>query len=210
MIERPDLASCCSLVILNGWTKGTRTETNLRRPEPPSEAMARMFSKAAASFDLSIANTSWRTALSNGREDAEVALLLSLTPNIKKLVIGYPAPLIATGDDFVLDSLLAKTVSSGPERGVEIFKNLRELTIHSERSSRVEAEKSTFPLQYLLACLSLPSLRFFYVYADLTLLTQSGPAPIMGSKLELLWLDQSIITKEGWTVLCNHSRTCGR
>lgn len=108
----------------------------------------------------------WKVALCRGCPDAEVALLLALTPNVSELAISLPAPLHLDEYEFFWTALLREATRLNPGRGVHRFRQLTKVYCTSEAGHpRNPHSRGWFrcPLYCIAYFLKLPSLQYLSV-----------------------------------------------
>ncbi|KAF1350871.1 hypothetical protein BDV97DRAFT_350573 [Delphinella strobiligena] len=138
LIERPDLANQVKWVQLQAWesTETLKGEdmwpqeaSHEATPLPPSAQMAHSFYEAASKLlPEGASRTEWLIALCRGDEDAEVALLLALLPNVERLQVILPK--VFAPDEyhfFFFHRILQQAISRQEPSNMHTFSRLKRL-----------------------------------------------------------------------------------
>ena len=176
LIDRPDLAQHVEYISLDRWRNESSPYLDDDFQEsPPTCEKAKLFNEAAAqslvikgvngeAFDGTIrSRLGWLDSLEAGNEDAEIALLLALTPNLAQLAITLPDG-TASGiqrridrphfSRRVLSTTLAAMATSPASSGLPLMK-LEHLTVSGHKTDG----GTGFELDAMSHFLQLPSLR---------------------------------------------------
>jgi hypothetical protein len=117
--------------------------------------------------ERSILNDDWRHALKIGDEGAEIALLLSLTPNLERIEFLMPDLDLLTeiAPQYFWPRLLVASSEWDPARH---FSRLKSVTVHKRSPENVgdEGEVFGFEIGSFLSFIGLPSLKVFWVIGD--------------------------------------------
>lgn len=93
LIHRPDLGRCVKYILLETWEvcQELKTTTDFAPLTPSDKEFRRLFRNAASRFDIGQPTRRWIKALCDyGHEDAEIELLLTLTPNVAEIQFHHP------------------------------------------------------------------------------------------------------------------------
>lgn len=208
LIERPDLAALVKFVQLRAWETERTLGEELWSFEqarfdvtsiPPSTELAQKFWDAASELapaekppkDLLI-------ALCRGDEDAEIALLLSLLPNVEKLQITFPNVPMDGYEFFFLHDITQKSslrpdIKQGPR--LRTLQKLKQLEV---RSFWTDDGDLGLPIYPFSAFFCLPELE---VFKGRNMLVESDPeewgewsCPQGHSSIRDLHLEDSLIS----------------
>lgn len=169
LIERPDLAARVFYITLEFLVHdqvSAAPQTAVQGTPPKS--LATSFQHAASCIDTEKILHSWNLALCRGSEDAEIALLLALTPNLKSLTIrisslsAYKSLSESCTGSFIREATLP---CSYPRGGVHTFKSLTDFTLEQLNSRAEQAVNTNYSSlegdDFLGNILKLPSLQRF-------------------------------------------------
>lgn len=94
ILERPDLAACVNMAVMYRWESNETLENRWTIPTPPANDLAQLYIEAALNHSLPDDEHQqyWMDCLQRGFEDAEVALLIASSPNLRTLKIALPDP----------------------------------------------------------------------------------------------------------------------
>jgi hypothetical protein len=135
-------------------------EPNVRFPD----GLRTLYSEYA---ERSTLNHVWRHALKTGDEVAEIALLMSLTPNLERIEFCMPDLdlLEEIAPQYFWPSLLVTSSEWDPSRH---FSRLNSVVVHRRDSRNLGNARDVFgfDIDSFLSFIGLPSLKFFWVVDD--------------------------------------------
>ena len=200
LIWRPDLALMVKYLFLTPWANSHWFAHFGYRPTPPTEGLAQMFCTAASGgMMFPRERESWLTALRDGVEDAEVALLLHLLRGLSQLDITMPVWRRSVSrpklkPEFFFRSLL-NTASVRRSKGVSSFAHLERVVLSCMMIGH-GAPRRLVSMDVICDLLSLPSLREFEVWYTLGLTPSPGyRAPSEMSSAESIVLAHCLPTE---------------
>lgn len=169
-------------------------------PIPPSQELAELFYDTASRVDLKASSQAWKIPLCRGYEDAEIALSLALTPNLKDLHITLPPPVpYQEYETFYFRALIREATRLNPGRGVHRFNCLTTLSVGPAWAEEWDA-RFEFPLYCVADFLKLPSLQRFGAsdFRDTHALDQYSPWTLLprASKLKDVSLSSCLISSQ--------------
>ena len=212
LLDRPDLAAQVQTVQLRAWEIEERLDDDLfwagvtvapGEPVPPSLELARKFYQAATRLvsDLD-SRLDWLICLCRGDEDAEIALLLALLPNVERLQIVFPNVGMDRYGIFFFHLIVQEALN--PDRPtMHTFSRLKVL---EARSYWMEEIDVGLPLYCFTHFFRLPCIEVFKAYHMIV----DDPdewgewlCPLGVSKIRDLHLEKSIVSSEAVAKLMN-------
>lgn len=141
LIERPDLAARVKCISLGQWeTVDSLAFSGLKTHPRPAEEARRYYMTLSRLLLCSMSQpwaTAWLYALSEGIEDAEIALLLALTPNVEQLELEIPV-IAGLGSRLFLRKIVQMAICSRlhscSSNDFHSFAHLKRLAVAGNRS----------------------------------------------------------------------------
>lgn len=141
LIERPDLAAHVECISLRQWeTIDTLAFSGLKTCPRPAEEARVYYMTVSRLLSCSMSQswvTAWLYALSESIEDAEIAFLLALTPNVEQLELDVPV-FAGLGSRLFLHKIVQMAICSRlhscSSNGSHSFAHLKRLAVASNRS----------------------------------------------------------------------------